>query len=153
MAAYVVMQSPQRRVEGTMFLRDGFSVPAFLVAPFWLFWHRLWLEGTLVLLALITAGALGQVAGVESAGGVLSLLVFLYVGLEGNAIRMAALHRRGWTEAGLIDANSLANAEARFAFAARPALDVKTVAPTKSAANRSQLPDPVFGFWGSAGRR
>ena len=45
MASWIVMQPPDRTRDADLaFVRDGFSVFAFLVPPLWLLWHRLWIE-------------------------------------------------------------------------------------------------------------
>ena len=49
MAVYTVHQPPARHAdplpdaERIVFVRDGFSFWAFLVAPWWMLWHRMWL--------------------------------------------------------------------------------------------------------------
>lgn len=47
MASFSVFAPPgaQMAPEKIVFLRDGFSTPAFLFGPFWLLWKRAWLPG------------------------------------------------------------------------------------------------------------
>lgn len=103
------------RAARAVFVRDGFSLVAFLIPLIWLLWQRLWIEAILV----VAAGLLIALAG--EAGGfgqgpviVLSLLVNLLVGLEGNGRRVARLRRRGWDDAAVVWAPNLDEAEARF---------------------------------------
>jgi uncharacterized protein DUF2628 len=99
------------------FVRDGFSFLAFLLPPLWLLWHRLWIEAALAIAALVLAAALHEVTGFALAAPLLWLLVSLFVGLEGNGLRIAALRRRGWQEWGVVEAGSLDDADAHYAVA------------------------------------
>ena len=124
MTRYTVHEPPLRAAE-TMpdpdrfaFVRDGFSVWAFLFAVLWMLWHRLWL----VLLAYVVV-----VAGIESAlryagfsGPVLAIVavfISLLVGIESGTLRRFALARRGWKNVGVVSGSDLEEAERRF-FAA-----------------------------------
>ena len=80
----------------------------------WLLWQKLWIEAFLALAAGIALGVLGEAAGFGLAGTGLSLLVGLYVGLEGSALRVNALRRRGWREWGVVEADTEAEAEIRY---------------------------------------
>ncbi|MFU0505119.1 DUF2628 domain-containing protein [Pseudaminobacter sp. NGMCC 1.201702] len=117
MASYVVMEPPGRKGEAAsnaVFVRDGFSLVAFLVPPLWLLWYRLWIEAALAVAAALALGALGEIAGFGMTGTLLSLLVSVYVGLEGAALRIAALRRRGWHEWGVVEADRAGDAELRY---------------------------------------
>lgn len=52
-----VDMSDDRAADRFTFVRDGFHFWAFLLAPFWLLWHRLWLAffGWLVLTVGVSA--------------------------------------------------------------------------------------------------
>ena len=115
MAIYVVME-PQGRTgaaDATILVRDGFSWLAFLVAPLWLAWHRLWIEAGLAFVVMGLLSLLGQRLGLDWAGSVLMLLVSLYIGLEGQGLRIAALRRRGWHEWGVVQAGNSDDADIR----------------------------------------
>ena len=115
MASHVVMLppagGPQSRAEQAVLVRDGFSWLAFLVSPLWLLWHWLWLEAIIVVAVMAALGAFGEAAGPGMAGSLLGLLVPIYVGLEGQAMRIAALGRRGYRQWGVVEA---ANAEEAY---------------------------------------
>ncbi|MER9230758.1 DUF2628 domain-containing protein [Mesorhizobium sp. M0622] len=119
MAIYVVMEPPGRngRADAT-FVRDGFAWLGLLVPPLWLAWHRLWVEAALAFVAMGLLSMLGERLGLETAGSLLSLLVSLYVGLEGQGLRIAALRRRGWHEWGVVEADRLDDADIRYALEA-----------------------------------
>src|SRR5215213_7737318 len=87
-----------------VFIRDGFSFLAFLVPPLWLLWHRLWIEAALAFAGLVLAAVIGRATDVAVAATLISLLVSIFVGLEGNGLRLAALLRRGWRNWGMVDA-------------------------------------------------
>ena len=115
MAIYVVMEPPGRTeaADDTAFVRDGFSWLAFLLAPLWLAWHKLWVEAALAFVAMGLISVLGQRLGLDWAGSALSLLVSLYIGLEGQGLRIAALRRRAWHEWGVVAADNLDDADIR----------------------------------------
>lgn len=115
MAGYVVMEPPAGTKAETVLVKDGFALFGFLLPPLWLAWNRLWLEagGAAVLLVALELASRTQ-WGVLAAPA--SFFLCLFVGLEGRALRIAALRRRGWREAGAVEAKDLDEAEARFAF-------------------------------------
>ncbi|WP_315918410.1 DUF2628 domain-containing protein [Mesorhizobium sp. SP-1A] len=125
MASYVVMEPPADGLgampEQTRLIRDGFSWLAFLVSPLWLLWHRLWFAALVAFIAMGVLTAVGERPGFELAGAVLTLLVGLYFGLEGQGLRIAKLRRSGWTEQGVIEAADLPDAETRYACGLGPA--------------------------------
>ena len=116
MAAYVVMEPPVGTAadQAPVFVRDGFHWLAFLVPPLWLALHRAWIAAILAVLASVLFGVAAERSGLGPAGALLSLLVSLYVGLEAPALRLAALRRRNWIEAGVVEADSHADAELRY---------------------------------------
>jgi hypothetical protein len=111
-AVYVVMEPPTRA--DAVLVRDGFHLFGFLTPPIWLLWHRLWIEAIVAFAMAMVLAAVGEVAGIGLAGTLLSLLVSVYVGIEGAALRLAALRRRGWREWGVVEADSFDGAEARY---------------------------------------
>jgi hypothetical protein len=101
------------RAERFVFIHEGFSVSAFVFAPIWLLWHRLWLA----LLAYgCTVAALGfglRVIGASAAGSILVLL-HLLVGFEASSLWRAALRRQGWRDLDVVVADDREAAERRF---------------------------------------
>ncbi|ESY01291.1 MULTISPECIES: DUF2628 domain-containing protein [unclassified Mesorhizobium] len=125
MAIYVVMEPPGRTeaADAPIFVRDGFSWLAFLVAPLWLAWHRLWIEAALAFVAMGLLSLLGERLGLDWAGSALSLLVSLYIGLEGQGLRIAALRRGGWHEWGVVEADNPDDADIRQSLDAEALAD------------------------------
>jgi hypothetical protein len=105
--------------KGVVFVKDGFSWPAFFIPVFWMLWYRLWLPlvGYLGIVALIVlAGYL--FSWPDNLAGAMGLLVNLFFGLEGNNYRRRALAKRGFDEVADIVADNGEEASYRF-FAAR----------------------------------
>ncbi|MFI0846686.1 DUF2628 domain-containing protein [Mesorhizobium sp. IMUNJ 23232] len=119
MARFVVMEPETAlgtdAVSQARIVRDGFSLLGFVFPPLWLLWHGLVIEAVLTFAAMFGVGAIGEALGLGLAGSLLSLLLSFYVGLEGSALWLAALRRRGWREWGVLDADSVADAETRYA--------------------------------------
>ena len=153
MASYVVME-PARgagkgEAENTVFIRDGFALTAFFLPVLWLLWHRLWIEAALALAATVGLAALGNVTGFAATAPALSLLVSFYAGLEGAALRIAALRRRGWREMGIIEAERGFDAETRYFVEASSGLEInaepQAAAPVQGRM-RKAAPGPALGL-------
>ena len=102
---------PQRFV----FVRDGFYVWAFALAPLWLLFRRLWLVllGYIVVNAL--AGAILYLLGVSGSFRVLaSALIALLLGFEAATLWRWTLTRRRWQTLGFVVGDDEENAERRF---------------------------------------
>ena len=145
MARYVAMIPPAGGPDKALLLRDGFAWAGFILPAFWLLWHRLWIEALLVFAVTLGLGTAGEALGTPGAGWALSLLVSLAVGLEGRNWRFLALLRRGWREAGTVEAHDADEADARF-FAglaeSEPARDAPSAQPPGRAARRA-APAPL----------
>lgn len=126
MLTYTAHSKPEPQVQGqaedgkgVIFVKDGFSWPAFFIPFFWMLWHRLWLPlvGYLVVVVLIALAGYGFSWPENLTGGV-GLLANLFFGFEGNNFRRRALTRRGYDEIADIVADNGEEASYRF-FAAR----------------------------------
>ena len=94
-----------------IFVRDGFSVWAFLFSALWLLRYRLWLAAVVTLVLVVGLSFLDAVPGFGPAVPILELLVGLLVGLEGPSLRIEKLRRQGWTEAAAFHADDRDEAE------------------------------------------
>ncbi len=121
MSVYTVHEPPLRAVgasadpERFVFVRDGFYLRAFLLTPFWLLWHRLWLAFvSYVVLSALVDSAL-RLAG-ASAGMItlVGLLISLLIGLEAGTLQRLTLRRRRWRNIGVVSGDDLEDAERRF---------------------------------------
>ncbi|RWC86399.1 MULTISPECIES: DUF2628 domain-containing protein [unclassified Mesorhizobium] len=158
MTAYVVMEPPGRseKVDMTTLVRDGFTWLGLLVPPLWLAWHRLWVEAALAFVIMGVLSMLGQKLGLGVAGSLLSLLVSLYVGLEGQGLRIAAMRRRGWHEWGVVEAGRLGDADMRYALEIEGLSDEAAPAPRivpDAALARPAQPGMALGLTHIPGRR
>jgi hypothetical protein len=100
-------------LERASFIKDGFSWAAVVLGPFWLLYHRLWLALLvwIVVEAALFVALLPHV--VPPVLGVIDLLAHLFLGLEGQRLRLAKAGRRARV-AGVVEARDLAEAETRF---------------------------------------
>jgi hypothetical protein len=151
MAVYVVMEPPGRghHAAEASFVRDGFSWLGFIVPPLWLVWHRLWIVAGLAFVAIALFAVLGAAFHLTLLGAALIFLVMLYTGLEGQALRIAAMAGRGWRQWGVVIADSLDDADARYAVEADAApqetLREPSLQPEPSVA-RATRPGPAIGL-------
>ncbi|HEY2526971.1 MAG TPA: DUF2628 domain-containing protein [Xanthobacteraceae bacterium] len=121
MPVYTVHEPPLRgdeplsAAERYVFVRDGFSIAAFLFAPFWMLWHRLWLA---LALYVVVTGLLETVLMAVGASPMtvtlLAALISLLVGLEAGSLRRLTLSRRGYKQVGLVSGADIEDAERRF---------------------------------------
>jgi hypothetical protein len=121
MPAYTVHQPPTREHEAQndparfVFVRDGFSFPAFLFTPLWMLFRRMWLVLLLYIVAIAALqGALayaGASSGVRVFAG--ALIAFL-VGLESSTLRRWSLTRRRCELLGFVVGDDRESAEQRF---------------------------------------
>ncbi len=114
MASYVVMAPPPRTGQDVRFVRDGFSLLALIVPLIWLLWHQLWIESALYLALALCLGAVAELLAWDTVAAFLSLLLSIYVALEGPALRQWALRRRGWRESAIVDAQDEDEAMERY---------------------------------------
>ncbi|MDQ2954956.1 MAG: DUF2628 domain-containing protein, partial [Pseudomonadota bacterium] len=159
-----VHQPPLRKSEACAdperlaFVRDGFHFWAFLLAPLWLLWHRLWLA--LVLWAVVFGAAeIGlRYAGVRGFAHVAVLaLIGLFVGLEASSLRRWTLALHGWKNIGIVVGDNLESAERRFisewienAGAPAAVRASASSAPMRMSADRTP---EVIGLFPEPGRR
>ena len=121
MSIYTVYEPPLRGHESApdpdrfVFVRDGFSVWAFLLAPLWMLRHRLWLAfiGYVIVVVALSLG-LRAVGASGMLADLVTVLVSLLVGFEAATLRRFALARRGWRNVGIVVGDDLESAERRF---------------------------------------
>jgi len=98
-----------------VFVRDGFSWWAFLLTPFWMLRHRLWLALAIYLLASAALEAGLRALGASVLTLILaSLLISLLAGLEAGTLRRFKLARRRWRNIGVVTGDDVEDAERRF---------------------------------------
>ncbi len=103
-------------VEGEVeFVREGFSVLAFLFTFLWLWVQRAWLAGLAVLGVFLLLMLFQKMLGVpEYLFVALQIVISMGIGIFGRDLQRAALARRGFTETGVATGESLEEAEMRY---------------------------------------
>ena len=124
MPTFTVHAPPLRPGESTadperfVFVRDGFHVWAFLLAPLWLLWRRLWIAlAGYVALGILLGLAFRLIGAPQGAQFAVGLLIGLLVGFEASTLWRWTLARRGWKPVGFAVGDDAEEAERRF-FAA-----------------------------------
>jgi hypothetical protein len=123
MASFVVLTPPEGDASGdrTLFVRDSFSIVAFLLPFAWFLWHRLWLWALAFLAIAIGANVLSAQDGWFHVGLAVSVVSSFFAGLEARSIRIGRLDAAGWQQVAVIDADDLVTAEQiYFAACAMP---------------------------------
>ena len=127
MPAYAVLEPPRRNrnaddhTDRFVFLRERFSLGAFLFGPLWMIWRRLWV---VLIIYLVVVGSIEY--GLRRVGiawptrATVYILIQLLMGLEATSLRRWTHIRRGWRDCGAVIADDLETAERRF-FDARAA--------------------------------
>jgi hypothetical protein len=106
---------------GTIFVKDGFSWPAFFIPLLWLIWHRLWLALVAYLVVVAGLSGIGYLSGFpDILSTMLGLLVNVFFGLDGNNLRRRSLARRGYHEVADIVASDREEAAWRYFSARQP---------------------------------
>ena len=148
MPTYTVHEPPPRKGEAVstperfVFVRDGFYVWAFLLAPLWLLWRRLWLAFAIYLLVNVALGVILTLIGAPLGVRFLaSLLMALLVGFEASAIWRRKLAWKKWKTLGFVVGDDAETAERRFYAEWAKRVDVKPA--VTSAAQAPQYSAPV----------
>jgi hypothetical protein len=121
MAVYTVHAPPLKRYEPEpdperfIFVRDGFSLWAFLLGPIWMLRHRMWLVlfGYILTVAAFE-GLLNLLNIADSARVTVGIVLALLVGFEAPTLRRFTLARRRYGNVGIIVGDDLEVAERRF---------------------------------------
>ena len=143
MASYVVMEpASDRRGGAALFIKDAFAPMAVVIPVLWLLWNRLWYEAAMALCASVILIGAAALAGAPQFGGIMSILIGLYVASEGGALKIAAARRRGFEEVDFVDARSLTEAEERYYLSRSP----ETIPSTPAARDMPAMrPAPAQG--------
>ena len=122
------LENDVERAERTIFVREGFSLPAFLFGPLFLVYRRLWRATLAWCVAAIALSGLTHILGLPVPVTLLLFLVLaVLVGLEANEALRQALGRRGYIGSALVTAATRATVERTF-FAGSFATDLGVTA-------------------------
>lgn len=116
MATFLVLNPPGRvgKDEEARIIKDGFSLFGLVFPMLFLLWHRLWLASAILFAASVMASVLAEGWGISVLPFALWMTGALYVGLEGNNLRIRALTARGWDLVDIVMADNLGDAEALY---------------------------------------
>ena len=159
MASYLILTppaGPDRNHDRTRFVRDGFSLAAFVFPALWMLFHRLWLHAAAALLLQAAAIELMRRPGYFAAGFAILLAVRLLAALEGRHAFYQDLIASGWRMTALVSADSLAAAEEMYFSDMAPKADEDIHAnnwDVPSYPNNSSRGGPSFGLPGYDGGR
>ncbi|MBU2533032.1 MAG: DUF2628 domain-containing protein [Alphaproteobacteria bacterium] len=120
-SVYTVHEQPdppadrEDRAERLKFVREGFSLFAFLVPPLWMIANRLWLVliGYFLLLGALH-GLITLLEIPEHWRYYTTLAVSLLVGFEADSLERWSLERRDWRTIGSVSGSSFEECERRF---------------------------------------
>ena len=108
MSIYTVYEPPLKAHESApdperfVFVRDGFSFWAFLLAPWWMLRHRLWLALVCYVILAVALSVALRLIGTSAAVAIIAGALFsLLVGFEAATLRRFGLARRGWRNVGI----------------------------------------------------
>src|SRR5688572_18654930 len=115
MKVYTAHRSPNAPREHALFVKDGFSWPAFLFPLIWPIVKGLWMELALYALAVV---AISAIASATDLSGGSTFAIFLglnlILGFEANRLNRRALARRGLAEEGPFVGDDLEEAELKY---------------------------------------
>jgi Protein of unknown function (DUF2628) len=121
MSVYTVHEPPLHATDAApdaerfVFVRDGFAIWAFLLAPLWMLWHRMWLVPVgYVVVSMGLEAAMVPLGASRFAEAVVGFLISFLIGLEASTLRRFTLSRRGWKNVGIVSGDDREDAERRF---------------------------------------
>jgi hypothetical protein len=94
MDKYKIYKHPVGDMEA---VKQGWSWPAFFLSPFWAMYKKMWLLGlSVLLLTIFTYAKLGSSTSFFSLADVVSMLISIIFGINGNEWRIKNLIIRGY---------------------------------------------------------
>jgi hypothetical protein len=146
-------------LERAELVKDGFSWGAFLFTFLWFLFHRLWLAGIAVLVAMVVFDIALVLLNVQpSAAFVAHLLAMLLIGFEANSLRRWTYRRNGRPIVDVVSAfdrdEAATKAFSRWLSNAGPRLPLaRTAAAAPSGPYGSAPSEPVIGLFPEPERR
>jgi hypothetical protein len=115
MKIFTAHRPPQASQEDAVFIKEGFSWPAFFFPVIWLVVKRLWLPLILYLLVVALVFALAARLSLSDTFVLIAALgLNLLLGMEGNERRRRAMARRGFIEEGPFVGKDVQEAELKY---------------------------------------
>ncbi len=115
MAWFTVHSKDGKSADDVVFLREGFNWWALLFPLLWLAIKGMWIVLIIALAAQFLIWAIAEALGFgEAMRLIFSLAINLILGFQGNELLRWTYERRGFSEAALVEARDLEEAEYRF---------------------------------------
>lgn len=140
MKIYSVHELPGGSLDQIVFVKQGFSWPAFLFTIVWCLWRRLWIAAAFLLVLFVAIGTLFS----DGAAAALTFVVSLIIGSWANDLRRRLLLAAGYQETQLAPGRNLEEAELRY-FASASKAEVQTPPVTSKSTPRDHEPLGLFG--------
>ncbi len=113
--AVYIKPGDEHPLESSMFVKEGFSMPAFLFSLFWALYHRVWRLAVLVLAFYIVANKALLAGVIDLHFRLIVEMGFLaWVGFQAGEWRAKALERQGFVLLDIVMARSEAEARQRL---------------------------------------
>lgn len=113
--AVYIKPGDEHPLESSMFVKEGFSMPAFLFSLFWALYHRVWRLAVLVLMFYIVANKALLAGVIDLHFRLIVEMGFLaWVGFQGGEWRAKALERQGFVLLDIVMERSEAGARQRL---------------------------------------
>lgn len=101
--------------EETLFVKEGFSLLAFLLGPFWLLFHRAWAPAAFTFALAVAFKYLEITGHIDPLQlSLLSLLLQVWIGFEARDWQREALEARGYALMDVVMEQSEERAELRY---------------------------------------
>lgn len=117
---FTVHMKAQDSLENAIFVKEGFSFPAFLFGAFWAFYQRLWWPAILMLAVEIIFQGFFADPMEHPAAVIIHLGVLAIFGFLAPDLRQGNLRERGYVLTDVVAAENLLRAEQRFLDRYRP---------------------------------
>lgn len=114
---FVVIEKAAKGRSGSnyLFVRDGWSLFAFIAPVLWALWNRFWLGALAFLVVMVAIAMLGQMQGQAISALIINLLFNALIGIEGGGLRVLQARWNGGRLVAIVHADSREEAEIRFA--------------------------------------
>lgn len=147
MAIYTIFRKAGAPREAAVFVKEGFSIAAFVLTFVWALWNRMWVVAAVILAVMAAVAVAGSLtAANEVVVTAVNTGLALIFGFEAQSLRAWSLRRSGFVDDGLVEAASREEAELKYFAAALPAERVvPRAAPVRSHGSSQSDPLGLFG--------
>ena len=101
--------------ETAEFVQEGFNIFAFIFNGFWMFYHKIWVSGIVIILLMGAIAALAPTFGFNPLSAlVLRIGLQIMIGLEANDLRRKHLSKKGYIVSDVVAGSTLLDAQQRY---------------------------------------